>query len=641
MQPAPDDTAGPEVNDVAPFPGRPRAGTVHLRLLGTTDLHVHVLPYDYYADRPMGGIGLSQAAASIARLRAGAANSLLFDNGDFLQGNPLGDWVAFGRGLKPGDLHPAIAAMNAVGFDAATLGNHEFNHGLDFLMTALARAAFPVVCANVALQQGDHPADDQTLLPPCVLLDRTVTDGAGMPHAIRVGVIGLVPPQILQWDHQHLCGRVWTRDIVTTAQALVPRMRAKGADIVVALSHSGIGPATHRDGMENATVPLAAVPGIDAVMAGHIHKVFPGPGFAGIDGVDAQAGTIHGKPAVMAGFWGSHVGMIDLLLERDGPAWRITGSRSAAHPVGHERPASEDAAVRVATERDHAAALAHIRRPVGRADAPLHSYFALVADAPCLRVINRAQAAYVAQALHGTPHAGIPVLSAAAPYRAGGLGGPGNFTSIPAGDIALRHVADLYPYPNTIRALRLTGAEIVDWLERSASLFRQITPGSQDADLMDRDAPAYDFDVIEGLTWRIDLSRPAKHARDGLPARPGPGRVTDVCHHGAPIDPDAPFILATNSYRAGGGGAFPGVRADAIVLDAPDTNRDAVLRHIIEQGTLGPTRGATWAFVPMPGTTVTFASAPQARAHLAEVSSPRIEDAGDAGDGFARFRIRL
>jgi 2',3'-cyclic-nucleotide 2'-phosphodiesterase / 3'-nucleotidase len=639
VQAVPGETTDISLTGVPPFSDDLRAGLAHLRLLETTDLHVHVLPYDYYADRPTDGMGLSLAAATIARLRAEAANSLLFDNGDFLQGNPLGDWVAFGRGLKLGDLHPAIAAMNAAGFDAATLGNHEFNYGLDFLMAALERAAFPVVCANVALRQGEDPADDQTLLPPYVLLDRTLTDGAGVRHPIRVGVIGMVPPQILQWDHKHLHGRVTTRDIVAVARALVPRMRADGADIVVALSHSGIGPASHRDGMENATVPLAAVPGIDAVMAGHSHQVFPGPGFAGIDGVDAQAGTIHGKPAVMAGFWGSHVGVIDLLLERGVSGWRVASSRTAAHQVGCDGP--EDAAVRAAAERDHAAALAYVRRPVGRSKAALHSYFALVADAPCLRIVNRAQAAYVAQALHGTPHVGIPVLSAAAPFRAGGHGGPGNYTTLPAGDIALRHVADLYPYPNTIRALRLSGAEIADWLERSASIFQRIAPGSQDGDLLDRDAPSYDFDVIEGLTWRIDLSRPAKYLRDGMPAHAGPGRVTDLCYQGAPLDPTAPFILATNSYRAGGGGAFRGVRADAIVLEAPDTNRDAVLRHITDNGTLDPARGVTWAFVPMPGTTVTFASAPQARAHLAEVSSLRIEDAGDAGDGFARFRIRL
>ncbi len=655
-----------------------RAGQAQLRLLGTTDLHVHLLPYDYYADRPADGLGLAQAAACIARLRAEADTCLLFDNGDFLQGNPLGDWVAFGRALTADAPHPAIAAMNAVGVDAATLGNHEFNFGLDFLMAALRAAAFPVVCANVAVRQGDGPSGDRPLLPPYVLLDRTVIDGAGQRYPIRIGVFGLVPPQILQWDRKHLEGRVTARDIVATARDIVPGIRAAGADVVVALSHSGIGPAEHRDGMENATVPLAAVPGIDAVMAGHSHQVFPGPGFAGIAAVDGHAGTIHGKPAVMAGAMGSHVGVIDLLLDRVGPGWRVAASRATVErvgaapgtpPGGHPDPspglsrgvskgagAPEDAAVRAVAARDHAATLAHIRRPVGRAEAALHSYFALVADAPCLRVINRAQAAHVACALQGTPHAGVPVLSAAAPFRAGGRGGVSNYTHIPPGDIALRHVADLYPYPNTLRALRLTGAEIAAWLERAASIFHRIDPGARDAELLDDDAPSYDFDVIEGLTWRIDLSRPAAYLRDGQPTGAGHGRVVDLRHGGRPIDPAAPFVLATNSYRAGGGGGYPGAAPDRIVLEDPTTNRDVVLRDIADRGRLDAARGRTWAFAPMPGTTVIFASAPGARAHLDEVASLRIEDAcipggdsagGDsaggsvAGGGLVRFRLHL
>jgi 2',3'-cyclic-nucleotide 2'-phosphodiesterase/3'-nucleotidase len=614
---------------------------VHLRLIETTDLHVHILPYDYYADRPADGLGLSQAAACIADLRATAANTLVFDNGDFLQGNPLGDWVAQERGVTPGHPHPAIAAMNAMGFDAAALGNHEFNYGLEFLRTALAGARFPVVCANVAMHQAQDAADDQTLMPPYALLDRPLTDATGAHHSIRIGVIGLVPPQILQWDHQHLQGWVTTRDIVATARALVPRIRAEGADLVVALAHSGIGPAQHRDRMENAAVPLAAVPGIDVVMAGHSHQVFPGPGFDGIDGVDARAGTIHGRPAVMAGRFGSHVGVIDLTLDRDGPGWRIAGSRVAARPVGHAPPAPEAEAVRAAVAQDHAGALAYVRRPVGRADVALHSYFALVADAPCLRVVNRAQAAHVARALHGTPHAGLPVLSAAAPFRAGGRGGPANYTSLPAGNIALRHLADLYPYPNTLRALRLTGAEVVAWLERAASLFRRITPGARDADLLDRDAPAHDFDVIEGLTWRIDLAHPPAYTRDGLPTGTGHGRVVDPRHDGQPIDPTAPFILATNSYRAGGGGGYPGVGPDRIVLETATTNRDVVLQHILQRGRIDSATGATWAFVPMPGTSVVFDSAPAARAHTAALSPLRIEDLGAAEGGFARFRLWL
>ena len=252
---------------------------VHLRVIETTDLHLHLLPYDYYADRPWDGIGLVSAARLIEQARAEAPNALLFDNGDFLQGTPMGDYVAHERGLREGDVHPIIAAMNALDFDAITLGNHEFNYGLDFLMRAIDGAACPVVSSNLATRLGADPRRDRTLIKPYVLLDRQVTDGMGVAHPIRIGVIGFAPPQVVDWDNHALDGRLFARDIVGAARAWVPEMIEAGADLILALAHTGIGAARHSDGMENAAVPLARVPGIDALLTGHSHLVFPSPVF--------------------------------------------------------------------------------------------------------------------------------------------------------------------------------------------------------------------------------------------------------------------------------------------------------------------------------------------------------------------------
>ena len=182
-------TAGASLVALHPFSAHAAAGQAHLRLMETTDLHVHVWPYDYYADRPRDTLGLARTAAHIADIRAEATNSMLLDNGDFLQGNPMGDYIAYERGMKEGDMHPIISAMNTVGFDASTLGNHEFNYGLDFLMKSLAGADFPVVTANVATTEGADPTQDTTLIPPYVILDREVTDGAGDKQQIREGLI--------------------------------------------------------------------------------------------------------------------------------------------------------------------------------------------------------------------------------------------------------------------------------------------------------------------------------------------------------------------------------------------------------------------------------------------------------------------
>ncbi|WP_375258174.1 bifunctional 2',3'-cyclic-nucleotide 2'-phosphodiesterase/3'-nucleotidase [Citreimonas sp.] len=631
-----------------PFSARAQAGQAHLRIMETTDIHVHVFPYDYYADKPVDTVGLARTASLIGDIRAEATNSLLFDNGDFLQGNPMGDYMAYERGLKEGDLHPVIAAMNTLGFDGTTLGNHEFNYGLDFLTKAIGRADFPVVCANVAKTTGATPTEDQLLVPPYVILERQITDGAGETHPIKVGFIGFVPPQIMNWDRKHLEGNVMARDMVAAARAWVPQMKEAGADIVIALSHSGIGAADHEDGMENAAIPLAAVEGVDAILTGHSHLVFPGPDYAEWPGVDNAAGTIGGKPGVMAGFWGSHMGLVDLMLERDGNGWRIASHAVEARPIFRREEdrsitplVESDEAVLASVQEDHDATLAYVRRAVGKTDAPLHSYFALVADDPSVQIVSNAQTWYIEQMMQGTPHEGLPILSAAAPFKAGGRGGPEYYTDVPVGDVAIKNVADLYLYPNTVRAVRVTGQQVKDWLERSAGMFNQVEPGAEDAPLLNPDFPSYNFDVMDGVTYRIDLSQPSKFDKDGAVVNPEANRITDLRYQGEPIDPAQEFIVATNNYRASGGGSFPGAGGDTIVFEGPDTNRDVIVRYIVEKETVSPRADANWSFAPMDGTTVIFETGPAGAKYAETIESVDIEAAGDSDTGFARFRIRL
>ncbi|MFN6952221.1 MAG: bifunctional 2',3'-cyclic-nucleotide 2'-phosphodiesterase/3'-nucleotidase [Albidovulum sp.] len=640
--------AGASLIALHPYSALAAANQAHLRIMETTDLHVHVFPYDYYADRAVDTVGLSRTAALIAAVRAEAANAVLVDNGDFLQGNPMGDYIAYERGMKEGDLHPIIQAMNTLGYDASTLGNHEFNYGLDFLMKSVAGAKFPIVSANVVKAMAAIPRGDETLLKPYVILDREVTDGAGQKHPIRLGLIGFVPPQIMNWDRRHLEGKVWTRDIVAAARSWVPQMREEGCDLVVALSHSGIGAAGHAEGMENASTPLARVEGIDALMTGHSHLVFPSASFEGFAEVDVVAGTIAGKPAVMGGFWGSHMGLIDLLLERDGNRWRVVASTSEARPISQR---NEDRSVTALVEdvpgvlasvrKEHDETLAYVRRAVGKTSAPLHSYFALVADDPSVQIVNQAQIWYIAEMLKGSAYETLPLLSAAAPFKAGGRGGPDHYTDVAPGDLAIKNVADLYLYPNTIRAVKVTGQQLKDWLERSAGMFNQVTPGRPDQVLLNPDFPSYNFDVIDGVTYQIDLSQPSKYDPKGGDLNPGASRIVNLAYKGRPVDPTAEFVIATNNYRAGGGGDFPGAKGDTIIFEGPDTNRDIIVRYIVEQGTINPTADNNWRFKSLPGTSVLFDTGPKAIAHLADLATLAIEPAGDGPDGFARFRITL
>ncbi len=631
-----------------PFSAKAANNQAHLRIMETTDIHVHVFPYDYYSDKPRDTVGLSRTASIINEIRAEATNSLLVDNGDFLQGNPMGDYIAYERGMKEGDSHPIINAFNTVGYDVATLGNHEFNYGLDFLDKALAGAEFPVVLANIAKEKGASPREDKTLVAPYVILEREIELGDGTKHPIKIGVLGFTPPQVMNWDRKHLDGNVHARDIVETARAYVPELQEQGCDLILALSHSGIGEADHTDGMENASVALAGVDGIDALVTGHNHLVFPSPTFADRPGVDIEKGTLQGKPAVMGGFWGSHLGLLDLLLERDGNEWRVVTTMSEARPISKRNEdrsvtalVGDDQKVLDSVVNEHDETLAYVRRAVGKTSAPLHSYFALVADDPSVQIVSIAQKWYVEEMLKGTEHEGLPILSAAAPFKAGGRGGPDYYTDVPIGDVAIKNVADLYLYPNTVRAVRVNGAQLRGWLERSAGMFNQVEVGSKDAILLNPSFPSYNFDVMDGVTYQIDLSQPSRFGPKGEEENPDAARIVNLEFNSAPVTDDMEFIIATNNYRASGGGSFPGAMDDTVVFEAPDTNRDVIVRYIVEQGTIDPKADANWSFAPLDDTTVLFETGPKARDYMNDVKGVTIEDAGDGADGFAMFRIKL
>jgi 2',3'-cyclic-nucleotide 2'-phosphodiesterase / 3'-nucleotidase len=299
---------------------------LRLRLIGLTDLHANLYPYDYYRDRPDNSVGLARAASLIAEARTECPNCLMFDNGDILQGTPLGDFAAAAIIRDPTAIHPVIAAMNGLDYAVATLGNHEFNYGLEALERAYAQARFPVVCCNVLRSDG------APWFPPSIVIERDFADESGTKRRLKVGVIGVAPPQIAQWDEAHVRGRLTTVDIVEAARAEVGKLRGR-VDLIVALCHSGISRLAPALGEENAGQDLAGLGGVDALFLGHQHLLFPGEDFAGVPGADAERGTLHGKPAVMAGFWGSHLGVIDLGLKLEAGRWRVERAEVEARPI--------------------------------------------------------------------------------------------------------------------------------------------------------------------------------------------------------------------------------------------------------------------------------------------------------------------
>lgn len=620
--------------------------TIHLRLLATSDLHVHILPHDYYSGLASDRLGLARTASLIERARADAPNCLLFDNGDFLQGSPLGDYIAQSGGLGLGQVHPMLAAMNYLRYDAATLGNHEFSHGLDFLIDALTGAAFPVVSANVLLAAGHQ--QNVPLVPPYVVLDRRVTDRQGIGHNIKVGVIGFAPPQIMIWDRHHLEGKLTTRDIIAAANAYIPQMRHEGADLIIALSHSGIGADEASDGMENASTALASLDGIDAVITGHSHLVFPSGDFTTTRKRDAILGTLCGKPAVMPGFYGSHLGIIDLYLAPHTTGFTVQSHRSEARPIwmrdGTGAPSAlvpDHPGVVSVVSKAHQSTLAWASRPVGTSNIPLHSFFALVTQSPVTALVAAAQAQHVAMMLADTPFAGLPVLASVAPFKAGGRGGPDNYTDVPAGEMLLRHAADLYIHPNTSAAIRMTGAEIHNWLEYAVGIYNQIEPGTQDNPLINPDFPSFNFDMICGPSFQIDLSQPSRFDLRGNLINPDSQRIRNLCLADQPIDPFASFAIATNSYRiAAHSGVLP-YDENRILYQSNVKNRDVLLRFLGKKAPRPNVFAPGWGFVPMPGTTATFDTSPKALSHLANLASVQVTAIGTTQTGFMRFRLHL
>ncbi len=607
------------------------AAPVKLRLLETSDIHMNLVNYDYYQDKTTDDFGLAKTVSLIKTARAEAKNSVLIDNGDLLQGSPMGDLVAKIKPLKKGETHPAYTVMNALRYDAGNIGNHEFNFGLPFLKQALQGAAFPYVSANVTDAKTGKP-----LVQPYTLLKRKVQDEDGKTHTLTIGVIGFVPPQILMWDKANLEGRVQAQDILDSARRYVPEMKKKGADIVVAVAHSGFEKGEQPRFAENSVAGLAEVAGIDAILFGHAHAEFPSKAFADYPKVNIDKGTINGVAATMPGRWGDHLGVIDLTLDKVGRSWKVVDQQASLRPIFDKKAkkptVDADPMVRELIGHVHDDTLTYVRGQVAQSTAPIYSYFAQVADDPSVQIVSQAQLWYVQNAVRGTEYEKLPLLSAAAPFKAGGRQGWGYYTDIPAGPLAIKNLADLYIYPNTLKVVKVKGSDVREWLERSAGQFNHINPqGPATQALINPDFRSYNFDTIDGVSYEIDVTQPSRYDMDGKLVAAEAHRIVNLRYNGQPLDDNQTFLVATNNYRASGGGNFAGLNGKQIVIDAPDENREALARYLASKGTVNPSRDNNWRILPVAGIGLRFSTGAGARAVLAR--HPELTLASDNGDG--------
>ncbi len=568
----------------------PDGARTTLALLESTDVHSNVLSYDYYQLREDQSLGFERLATLIGEARKEYPNTMLFDAGDTIQGTALADLQARAQPMPCTDELAMHKAMDVLGYDAGTIGNHEFNYGLPFLSqvtgTPMAAAGtsgkrcrgpgYPLVLSNVFDAKSGKP-----LFAPYLVLDRTLdvvsADGSHGKVPIRIGLLGFTPPAIMEWDKTSLEGKVTTMGLVEAAKRYLPELHAKNVDIVIAISHGGIDTSPYSSGMENANWYLAQVPGIDALLLGHSHQPFPDPGnpksrFASMPDVDNARGFIHGKPAVMGNFWGKSLGVIELALVRRDGHWQIDPVATHSEVRNIKRVdgsvVAGDPAVEAAVREEHQATIKYVSTPIGDSNFAMTSYFAEVGDVTALQPVNMAQREYaehyIAENLPALKD--VPVLSAAAPFKSG-FGGATDYTDIAAGPLAIRNAADLYLYPNTIAAVKVTGAGLKAWLELSAHRFNRIDPAEREPqELINRKYSGYNFDVIQGgISYLIDVTRPEGD------------RIRDLRYRQHSVDPQQSFVVVTNNYRASGGGHFPGMDGSNIVIDSPDMNRTVLI----------------------------------------------------------------
>ncbi|MFJ5994456.1 bifunctional metallophosphatase/5'-nucleotidase [Streptomyces sp. NPDC092370] len=535
-------------------------------VLGTTDLHGNVFNWDYFTDkefddRDHNDVGLAKVSTLVNRVREekGRRNTLLIDAGDTIQGTQLSYYYAKVDPItaEGGPVHPMAQAMNAMEYDAAALGNHEFNYGIPVLRKFEQQCSFPLLGANAL--------DAKTLRPAFApySMHRLRT-----PHGrdVKVAVLGLTNPGIAIWDKANVQGKMTFPGLEEQAAKWVPKLRSMGADVVIVSAHSGSsGTSSYGDQLpyiENAAALVAEqVPGIDAILVGHAHTEIP-------EYFVANKET--GKRVVLSEplKWGQRLTLFDFELVWEKGCWKV---EKVGAKVLNSNTVEEDPKITKLLLDEHEKVVAYVNQVIGTNAAEMTSAEAPYKDVPIIDLINHIQADTVKQALAGTEHAALPVLSQAACFS--------RSARIPAGQVTIRDVAGLYVFENTLEARLMTGAQMKAYLEFSANYFVQTAPGApvDAAKLTNANGtPDYNYDVVSGLSYEIDIAKPAG------------SRVTNVRFEGQPLADDATFVFAVNNYRANGGGNFPHVAAAPVLWSNSEEIRNTMIAWVKATGSIDP-----------------------------------------------------
>ncbi|WP_415921953.1 5'-nucleotidase C-terminal domain-containing protein [Tateyamaria sp. SN6-1] len=584
-----------------------------LRLLATSDVHMHLTGWDPRTDQTATDRGFNRVATLIRAARKDAPGAVvLLDNGDSIQGTPHAETAQNAPETAP---HPWAEILHALDYDAAGLGNHDFDFGLGALHRFCAGSRVPILSASPT-QALDH-------VQTHVILNRDVACSDGVTRPLRIGVTSVLPPQTLTWNHVHLEGVMAFHDGITAARGAVDTLRAAGVDLVLMLCHSGISDSDAPSGENFARALAQQVHGIDAMILGHTHEVFPGHAKAHVNGVDPDAGTICDVPAAMPGYAGAFLAQIDLTIGHDGSAWRVTGHKTALRQASDAAPDPEVqriAAPHIAKTRTR------MHKVVGQATDRFHTYFSILQSGTVGGLMATAMIDTIRPAARDTAWATLPILAAVAPAAAGGRAGPDNYVEVTEQDIRTQHLAQMCPYENTIWAHCMTGAELRAYVETSLAYFAPSASGL--APLASRDVPAFNFDVVHGIHTTVD------------PFAPLGARVVAMTHDAQPIRDTDRFLVAMTSYRGAGGGGFPGLSGKT-PLKTETPVFTALQRHL-RANTLDPRDwSSVWSFATSQPRDVIVETSPRAIAYLEDIAAFAPEPLGLTDAGFMQLRVTL
>ncbi len=549
-----------------------------LVVLGTTDVHGRLRGWNYEFSRPDTVRGLSRAATIVDSVRrASAGRVVLLDAGDALQGNAL-TYVA-ARVAPPGSTHPVIAAMNTMEYDAAAIGNHEFNYGLPFLEATIKQAKFPFLAANARRPDGRH-----------AFLSWTIVERAG----VRVGIVGATTPGANVWDRENLKGTLVVTDIVSELREAVADVRAAGADVVIATLHSGLTGAASYDTVtsktpsENVAARVAReVAGLDLILYGHSHQ-------------EVGDTTINGVLLMQPRNWATSVAAAHLVMSKASGKWRVASKSSLViQAAGHR----EQANVLAITDSAHRATLAWVSAPIGRTAVAWRADSSRVADTPLIDFILE-----VERKAAGTDLATSASFSLDA--------------TIDSGSITVARLQALYPYDNTLRAIRISGAQLREYLEQSARYYRTGPDGTVSVNPA---IPGFNFDVVSGVDYTLDVSKP-----DGQ-------RVTRLEVRGRAVTPTETFTMALNNYRQAGGGGYAMLASAPVVYDKQQEIRQLLIDEVRRRGTIEPASYFThnWRIEPLPAVSSLYS---QLRRDNREDAHATGTDAPSATSAAARTR---